>query len=72
MNKLDRFLQIIGNGKEHELSEVAEKLEVSMGNLKRAAELLAQQNIILYDPERGTIRLSPNWMFLVKGFGNAN
>ena len=66
MEKLDVFFELLSDQRQHSLSEIAEKLGIPIENLKKVVQFFAQEKILLYNEDEGTIKLSSEWSFLAR------
>ena len=66
MNKLDEFFAILGDGKWHNLREIAQVTGIQYEKLIEIVNLFAKANIVQHDKRKNTVKINDKWSFLTK------
>lgn len=68
--KLEKFLEVLGDGAWHPLEDVAEALKMPIERFKQVMDFLADADIIQRNPVTNEVKLNQNWKTLIIGQGD--
>lgn len=65
MSKLGEFLELLKDGGWHNLTSIAGTLKLSLGNVEKTVETLAEQDLVRHNPKAKKVKISPEWIALL-------
>ena len=65
LSKLGEFLELLKDGGWHNLTSIAGTLKLSLGNVEKTVETLAEQDLVRHDPKAKKVKISPEWIALL-------
>ncbi|MEM2263456.1 MAG: hypothetical protein QW447_03345 [Candidatus Bathyarchaeia archaeon] len=63
--KLERLLTLLNDNQWHNVGEIAETLQTTHENAQKIIEILAEADMIQYNPATNHVKLNQNWKTLI-------